>query len=305
MTGQALLTLTSIVVLVFLLVRIIPGDPVKVILGVEYTDEKAQALRTELNLDKSIPEQFGGYIAALFRGDLGDSTAQRGRSVVDVIFEALPTTLSVVVTGIILGVIAGVALGLLAAISKRKGVDLAVRTWGMLSFSVPTFLAGLLLIFVFSLTLGWLPAGGWPNRWPDNFAYLLLPGVALSSHLATTIARTVRQGAIDASGQQYMEAALARGLPTRTLNFRHILPNSILPVLTLVGISFGTLLTGAIIVEAVFGIPGIGSEMTRAVARRDYPVVQGIALLTGVTVVLSSYLVEIAYTFVDPRARTL
>jgi peptide/nickel transport system permease protein len=102
-----------------------------------------------------------------------------------------------------------------------------------------------------------------------------------------------------------MEAALARGLPARILNFRHILPNSILPVLTLVGISFGTLLTGAIIVEAVFGIPGIGSEMTRAVGRRDYPVVQGIALLTGVTVVLSSYLVEIAYTFVDPRARTL
>lgn len=305
MTGQALLTLSSIVVLVFLLVRIIPGDPVKVILGVEYTDEKAQALRTELNLDKSIPEQFVSYIAGLFRGDLGESTAQRGRSVVDVIFEALPTTMSVVVTGIIFGIIAGVSLGLLAAISKRKGVDLVVRTWGMLSFSVPTFLAALLLIFVFSLTLGWLPAGGWPNQWPANFAYLLLPGIALSSHLATTIARTVRQGALDASGQQYMEAALSRGLPARILNFRHILPNSILPVLTLVGISFGTLLTGAIIVEAVFGIPGIGSEMTRAVGRRDYPVVQGIALLTGVTVVLSSYLVEIAYTFVDPRARTL
>ena len=305
MTGQALLTLSSIVVLVFLLVRIIPGDPVKVILGVEYTDEKAQALRTELNLDKSIPEQFVSYIAGLFRGDLGESTAQRGRSVVDVIFEALPTKMSVVVTGIIFGIIAGVSLGLLAAISKRKGVDLMVRAWGMLSFSVPTFLAALLLIFIFSLTLGWLPAGGWPNEWPANFAYLLLPGIALSSHLATTIARTVRQGALDASGQQYMEAALARGLPARILNFRHILPNSILPVLTLVGISFGTLLTGAIIVEAVFGIPGIGSEMTRAVGRRDYPVVQGIALLTGVTVVLSSYLVEIAYTFVDPRARTL
>jgi len=305
MTGQALLTLASIVVLVFLLVRLIPGDPVKVILGVEYTPEKAEALRAQLNLDKSIPEQFGTYIAGLFRGDLGESTSQRGRSVVEVIFDALPTTMSVVVTGILIGVIVGISLGLYAAISKRKGVDLAIRTWGMLSFSVPTFLVALLLIFVFALNFGWLPAGGWPNTWPENLPYLILPGIALSAHLSTTIARTVRQGAIDVMGQQYMEAAAARGLPAKTLNIRHILPNSILPVLTLVGISFGTLLTGAIIVEAVFGIPGLGAEMTRAVGRRDYPVVQGIALVTGFTVVLSSYVVEIAYTLVDPRARTL
>lgn len=305
MTGQALLTLASIVILVFLLVRLIPGDPVKVILGVEYTPEKAEALRSELNLDRSILEQFVNYVGGLLRGDLGDSTAQRGRSVLDVIFEALPTTMAVVLTGIVIAVIVGVTLGLVAAISRRKGVDLAVRTWAMLSFSVPTFLVGLLLILVFSLSFGWLPPGGWPNRWPDNLAYLLLPGLALSAHLTTTIARTVRQGAIDASGQQYMEAAAARGLPSRVLNLRHLLPNSILPVLTLVGISFGTLLTGAIIVEAVFGIPGVGAEMIRAVGRRDYPVVQGVALVTGFVVVLSSYVVEIAYTLVDPRARTL
>src|SRR5690606_10564023 len=170
---------------------------------------------------------------------------------------------------------------------------------------VPTFLVALLLIFVFALTLNLLPAGGWPGSWPDNLKFLILPGIALSAHLTTMIARTVRQGAIDAQGMQFMEAASARGLPARILNIRHVLPNSVLPVLTLVGVSFGALLTGAIIVEAVFGIPGLGAEMSRAVSRRDYPVVQGVALVTAVIVVVSGYLVEIAYTLIDPRARTL
>lgn len=305
MTAQAALTLAAIVILVFLLVRLIPGDPVKVILGVQYTPEKAESLRTQLNLDGSIPEQFGEYLAALLRGDLGDSSAQRGRGVTEIIADSLPTTLALVFAGILIAVVVGITCGLLAAMTRRPAIDVTVRTGGMLAFSVPTFLVGLVLIYVFSLLLGWLPAGGWPNSWPANLAYLILPGIALSVHLATMITRTVRQGAIDASGQQYIEAATARGLSPRRLNLRHILPNSLLPVLTLVGISFGTLLTGAIIVEAVFGIPGLGVEMTRAVARRDYPVIQGIALVTGFGVVLSSYIVELAYTFIDPRARTL
>jgi peptide/nickel transport system permease protein len=305
MTGQAVITLFAVVVLVFLLVRLIPGDPVRVILGIEYTPEAAAALRAELHLDGSLPEQFAAYIGGLLRGDLGESTAQRGRSVVDVIAESFPTTMSLVITAIALAVVVGITLGLLAGITKNRGVDLAVRTWSMLSFSVPTFLVALLLIFVFALTLGLLPAGGWPGAWPDNIPFLVLPGIALSAHLSTMIARTVRQGAVDVQGLQFMEAATARGLPARILTFRHILPNSVLPVLTLVGISFGALLTGAIIVEAVFGIPGLGAEMSRAVSRRDYPVVQGIALVTAVTVVVSGYVVEIAYTLIDPRARTL
>jgi peptide/nickel transport system permease protein len=305
MTGQAVITLFAVVVLVFLLVRLIPGDPVRVILGIEYTPEAAAALRAELHLDGSLPEQFAAYIGGLLRGDLGESTAQRGRSVVDVIAESFPTTMSLVITAIALAVVVGITLGLLAGITKNRGVDLAVRTWSMLSFSVPTFLVALLLIFVFALTLGLLPAGGWPGVWPDNIPFLVLPGIALSAHLSTMIARTVRQGAVDVQGLQFMEAATARGLPARILTFRHILPNSVLPVLTLVGISFGALLTGAIIVEAVFGIPGLGAEMSRAVSRRDYPVVQGIALVTAITVVVSGYVVEIAYTLIDPRARTL
>jgi peptide/nickel transport system permease protein len=305
MSGQALLTVFIVVVLVFLLVRIIPGDPVRVILGTEYSPESAAALSEQLNLNKSIPEQFFLYVGGLFRGDLGESTSQSGRSVIDIIGGALPATAAVALTGIVFGVIVGVILGLLAAISRRRGVDLTVRTWSMLTFSVPAFLVGLLLILVFSLNLAWLPAGGWPGTWPENFAYLVLPGIALSTTMSTLITRTVRQSAIDAQGQQFMEAAFMRGLPGRVLTLKHVLPNSLLPVLTLVGISFGTLLTGAIIVESVFGIPGLGSEMSQAVSRRDYPVIQGIALISALVVVVSGYVVEIAYTFIDPRARTL
>jgi peptide/nickel transport system permease protein len=305
MTGQAFLTIAVVVVLVFLLVRIIPGDPVKVILGIQYSDDKAAILRGQLNLDRSIPEQFFLYVEGLLRGDLGDSTAQPGRTVGDIVASALPPTAAVAVTGIVLGVLVGVALGLIAGISRRRGVDLAVRTWSMLSFSVPAFLVALLLILGFALNLGWLPAGGWPGRWPDNIPYLILPGIALSLGMSTLVTRTVRQAAIDTQERQFMEAAFMRGLPGRVLNLRHILPNSLLPVLTLIGISVGTLLTGAIVVESVFGIPGLGMEMSAAVSRRDYPVIQGIALTSAIAVVVSGYIIEIAYTLVDPRARTL
>ncbi|MGC5171735.1 ABC transporter permease [Micromonospora sp. DT81.3] len=305
MTGQALLTIAVVVVLVFLLVRLIPGDPVRVILGSEYSPEEAAELASQLNLDKSVPEQFLLYVGGLFRGDLGESTSQPGRSVADIIGDALPATAAIALAGIVIGVTVGIILGLLAALTRRRGVDLAVRTSSMITFSTPAFLVGLLLILVFSLTLGWLPAGGWPGTWPENFAYLILPGVALSTTMSTLVTRTVRQSAIDSQGQQYMEAAFMRGLPARVLTMKHTLPNSLLPVLTLIGISFATLLTGAIIVESVFGIPGLGSEMSQAVSRRDYPVIQGIALVSAIVVVISGYVVEIAYTFVDPRARTL
>ena len=302
-TGQSLLTLGSVIVLVFLLVRLIPGDPVKVILGTEATPEAAAALRDQLNLDKPVPEQFLNYVVGLLRGDLGTSVIQRGIPVPEIILGALPTTLSVVVVGMSLAAMVGIFAGMTAARTNRKEVDLGVRIWGMMLFATPTFLIGLLLILVFSVQLSWFPAGGWEASFPAVLGYLVLPGIALSTNMAPTIARAVRQAAVDVSGQQYMEAAVSRGIPSRALAIKHVLPNSLLPVITLMGISFGTLLTGAIIVEAVFGLPGLGAEMTKAVARRDYPVIQGIALISAVAVIVGNFLAELAYTLVDPRAR--
>lgn len=302
--GQSALTLACVIVLVFLLVRLIPGDPVTTILGSETSAEAEAALRAALHLDKPPVQQFVDYVLGLLRGDLGQSAVQRGDSVAAIIAAALPTTLSIVATGMVLSTVVGICLGLAAALTPYKGVDLTIRTIIMLLYATPTFLIGLLLTLVFSIQLGWLPAGGWAGSYPENFPFLVLPGIALSGHLGPIIARTVRQAAIDSSRQLYMEAALSRGLSPATLNFRHILPNSILPVITLLGISFGSLLTGAIIVEAVFGLPGVGSEMTKAVARRDYPVIQGIALMSAFAVIAGNLLAELLYPLADPRART-
>jgi peptide/nickel transport system permease protein len=301
--GQSLLTVAVVAILVFLLVRLVPGDPVTSILGTETTPEAEAALRAELHLDDSILEQFRDYVAALLQGDLGTSALERGTSVMEIITSALPTTLSIVVAAMILATLVGVSLGLAAALSRRRGLDLTVRTAAMLLYATPTFLVALVLILLLSLSLGWFPAGGWAGSWPENFQFLLLPAIALSSHLTPVITRTVRQSAIQASGQQYVEAAYVRGLSPWALKFRHILPNSILPVVTLLGLSFGGLITGAIIVEAVFGLPGLGAEMVKAVGRRDYPVIQGIALVTALAVVIGNLVAEVIYTVVDPRAR--
>jgi peptide/nickel transport system permease protein len=221
----------------------------------------------------------------------------------EIIGRALPTTLSIVLTAMLLATLVGVGLGLAAALSPRRGLDVSVRTGAMVLYSTPTFLVALVLILVLSLSLGWFPAGGWAGSWPANLPFLVLPAVALSAHLTPVITRTVRQSAIQADGQQFVEAAYVRGLSSRALTFRHILPNSILPVVTLLGLSLGGLITGAIIVEAVFGLPGLGAEMVKAVSRRDYPVIQGIALVTAVAVVVGNMLAEVVYTLVDPRAR--
>jgi peptide/nickel transport system permease protein len=301
--GQSLLTLASVVVLVFLLARIIPGDPVTTILGSETSPEAEAALREELQLDLPLFEQFANYVGGLLVGDLGQSAVQRGETVASIVGASLPTTLAIVATGMLISTLVGIAAGLYAALSTMRGVDIAIRSAVMLLYATPTFLVALLLVLVFAIRLGWFPAGGWAGSYPANFWYLVLPGVALSSHLGPVIARTVRQAAIGASGQLYVEAAISRGLSTSVINLRHILPNSLLPIITILGISFGSLLTGAIIVEAVFGLPGLGSEMTKAVARRDYPVIQGIALLSACAVIVGNLLAEIVYSLVDPRAR--
>ena len=301
--GQSVLTVAVVAVLVFLLARLVPGDPVATILGSESTPEAEAALREELKLDAPVLEQFGDFVAGLFRGDLGQSAIQRGLPVGTLIARTLPTTLAIVLAAMLISSVVGVSLGILAALTKRRAVDTTVRVWVMLLYATPTFLIALVLVLIVSIQLGLLPAGGWPGSWPANLQFLILPAVALSGHLIPNITRTVRQAAIQASQQQFVEAALARGLAPRTLSIKHILPNSLLPVVTLLGLSFGGLLTGAIIVEAVFGLPGLGSEMTKAVARRDYPVIQGIALLTACAVIIGNLLAEIAYTLVDPRAR--
>jgi peptide/nickel transport system permease protein len=301
--GQSVITVIGVTILTFCLVRFIPGNPVATLLGSQSTPAAVARLTKEYHLNEPFVQQFGDFFVGLLHGNLGNSLIQ-GTPVLSIITQALPVTLAVVFLGLAIGVLGGVILGLAAALTKRRGIDTGVRVWAMIMTTTPTFLVALLFILFFALDLKIFPAGGWVGHYPQNFAYLVLPSIAMSlPTIAPQTARTVRRGALDVADQQFMEAARSRGISERSLIWRHVLPNSVLPVITLVGISFGGLLTGAIFAEAVFDLPGLGAQMTNAVQARDYPVIQGIALVTAVGVIIGNLVAEIVYTFVDPRAR--
>jgi peptide/nickel transport system permease protein len=300
---HALVVALFVVLVTFVLVRAVPGDPALAILGKKAPPAALEALRNELHTNDSLPQQFAQYMGGLMRGDLGDSIVQQGNSVMSIVGDTLPVTLAVIAGGLLTSVAIGIPLGLLAALSRRTGVDASVRAVTVLLISTPTAFLALVLLLMFALNLDWLPAGGWGDGWPDNLRYLVLPSLALAGGLAPFIARTVRQTVLDVAGRPFVEAALARGIPERAITRKHILPNSLLPVLTLLGINIGLLVTGAVVVEAVFDIPGIGSELVTAMGDRDYPLIQGIAIATALVVVLGNLLADAAYVLVDPRTR--
>jgi peptide/nickel transport system permease protein len=299
--AQLFVVAVIVVLLTFLMVRVVPGDAVDAISGTHGTDASRAALRAELHLDDSLAQQFTAYIGGLAQGDLGKSLVQQGRDVDAIIAARLPVTLSVIAGTIVLGCLIAIPLGLLAALAPWRGTDSGVRTLLSLLLACPPFFIGLLLILGPALALGWFPAGGWPGAWPENVKYMVLPSLALAGFLVPQVARSVRQAALDAKREQWYEAALARGLSSRTLALRHVLANSLLPVVTLVGINIGALIAGAVVVEAVFGLPGIGQELLSAINQRDYPLIQGIVIVTALVVVLSNLLADIAYRIVDPR----
>lgn len=301
--GQALVVCAFVVLVTFLLVRLVPGDPVVAVSGQRASPEVQAAMRAQLHLDDPLPQQFAAFVGDLARGDLGNSLIQRGRPVTEIIAETFPVTFSVVLGCMLIAVLVGVPLGLLAALVRKPGVDGGVRAGTTLLLATPPFFLGLLLLLVVSLRWGWLPAGGWAGRWPANLEYVILPSVALSGALIPLIVRTVRQAARDAGDEQWAEATIARGLSPLRVAFAHILPNSLLPLITLLGYTAGALLGGAVVVESVFGLPGIGQEMVNAVNLRDYPVIQGIAMLAAFSVVALNLLTDLLYTVADPRTR--
>ncbi|MFL6163831.1 MAG: ABC transporter permease [Jatrophihabitantaceae bacterium] len=292
-----------VVVLTFVLVRVAPGNTVTALTGNRGTAASHAALRARLGLDDPLLTQFWHYVNGLFHGDLGSSLVQQGRPVSAIIGDTLPVTLSLIVATIVVSAAIGVPLGLLAAINPVRGSDLTVRVGLSLLLASPPFFLGLLLIIGPALAWGWAPAGGWPAAWPDAVRYLMLPSLALAGYLVPILARTVRQVAADTMREQWYEAAIARGLSRFTVISRHLLPNSLLPVITLLALNAGALVAGAVVVEAVFGLPGIGQELITSIQQRDYPCVQGIALVTALIVVACNLIADVLYQFVDPRTR--
>ncbi|MCE1173850.1 MAG: ABC transporter permease [Propionibacteriales bacterium] len=301
--GQIIFVLVGVVVVTFSMLRLIPGDPARLILGKFATPDSVAELRHEMGLDKPILTQFTDMVVGLFQGKLGVSLVSRTQTVNELIGPAFLNTMGVVAVSLAISLVIGISVGIIGGIRRNDAFDRWLQGLMVVLLSTPPFMFGMLLLLL-ALRTKIAPVGGWNHTPFDSVKYIWLPALALSIALAPVIARSLRQSIRETFAQDFVEAAIARGLPRRQVVLRHVLPNSLLPIVGLIGYSLGGLIGGAVVVEVVFNIPGIGARMMAAVGARDFPVVQGIALVSAVTVIFFNALADAAYWLIDPRTRT-
>ena len=293
-------------VIVFGVLRLIPGDPVDVMMGADQVDAQTrQALRHELGLDLSLPHQYLRWVGRVGRGDLGRSVRNR-ESVIALIADKLPKTLLLTAASSLVALVVALPLGILAAVRRNTGADYAAMVFALLGVSVPNFFLGILLVLAFAVGLGWLPSQGYASlvmQPVQALQYLLLPALTLGLAMAGVVTRMVRSSVLEAIGQDYVRTARAKGLSERGVVWKHALKNALIPTVTVVGLQFGTLLGGAVVVEQVFSWPGIGWLVVQSIFARDYPVVQGVTLVVGVLFVVINTTVDVMYSVLDPRVR--
>lgn len=289
-----LLVLTLVV---FIMVRLAPGDPVQNMLGLEVSQDMIDAERERLGLNDPYIVQYGRFLGELVRGDLGTSIVTKN-AVLDELIERYPNTLILAVGGITVGTLIGVLFGIIAAINHNRFWDNVIMVISMLNVSTPSFFLAMLFMLVFTIHLGWLPSIGLstPSHW-------VLPVLTLGLQAVGFIARTTRSSMLDVINQDYIRTSRSRGIPNRVVVYGHALKNALIPVLTAVGLRFGSLLAGAALVEAVFSIKGVGRFLVDSVSKQDYPAVQGAVLVLATTFVLVNTAVDIIYAAVDPRIK--
>ncbi len=295
--GAALIVVLGVCTLVFLLLHLVPGDPVDAMLGESARPADRAELRRALGLDRPLMTQYAAYLSGLARLDLGRSF-QDQRPVTEVLAERLPATLELAGAALLLALILAIPLGVLAARFRGRPVDSAAMGFSLIGISIPNFWLGPLLILVFSLQLGWTPVSG-----RDGPLSLVLPAITLGTALAAILARMVRASVLEVLGEDYIRTARAKGLGEMAVLYRHALRNAWLPVLTLIGLQLGALLGGAVITETVFAWPGVGSLLIEAIRARDYPLVQGCVLLISLTYVVVNTATDMVYAWIDPRIR--
>lgn len=293
----ALIVVLGVSTLVFLLIHIVPGDPVQVMLGETAQPADAEALRNALGLNLPLHVQWLNFMGNLAVLDLGASLHTQ-RDIVSLLLERMPATLLLACASLLIAMVIALPLGILAAIRRGSRWDLGAMTFSMLGISIPGFWLGPLLIMVFSLWLNWFPVSG-----RAGISSLVLPAVTLGTALAALLARMVRAALLEVLQEDYIRAARARGLSTAVVVLRHGLPNAALPIITVLGMQFGGLLAGAVITETIFSWPGIGQLTVEAIQRRDYPVVQACVLLISLGYVGVNLLTDLAYAALDPRVR--
>lgn len=293
--GLAVPTLLGVTLIVFLLVRLIPGDPARVISGLLASEEEVQRLRVGLGLDRPIYVQYVIFLDRLARGDLGLSAATRAPVIEEIAFRMKPTAL-LAVSSITLATAVGLAAGIVSATRQYSALDYLVMSVALFGVSIPVFWLGLMLMLLFSVYLQWLPAGGYGGP-----AHFVLPTVALAAFSVAIIARMTRSSLLETLNQDYVRTAHSKGVPHRGVILGHALKNALIPVITVIGLQFGTLLGGAILTETTFAWPGMGRLLVSAIAARDYAVIQGIVLAFAVIFTLVNLAVDLLYAYVDPR----
>jgi peptide/nickel transport system permease protein len=303
--AYSVVVMFGVLIVVFALVHLVPGDPVRIALGTRYTPEAYNALRAASGLNRPIAEQFLHYVGSALHGDLGVSF-RNGDPVTVTLLERLPATLSLAAVGIVIALLISVPAGVGAALREGRLSDAIVRIASQFGVSIPDFWMGILLIGLFATTLGWLPTSGYQPLLGDPVGWLrhvILPGLTVGIVAGAIMTRYIRSAVLDVASMDYVRTARSKGLPPRVVTFRHIVRNAMIPVLTITGIQLATILGGVIVVEVVFAWPGVGRLTYTAVAARDYPLIQGAVLLIAALFLLINLVVDMLYALVDPRIR--
>jgi peptide/nickel transport system permease protein len=297
---QMIPTLVVLLILIFLMIRLIPGDPAVTMLGIMATADRVEELRHHLGLDQPWPVQFAIYVGNLAHGDLGTSILVRA-PVSDLVKQRLPLTLFLVAYAMLLALLMIVPLALLAAVKRDKLVDQIIRGFSVLMIVTPGFWIGILLLILLGVRLPIFPVGGAgrsPADWPY---YLFLPALTMALHVAAVLARNLRDALLTTMNAEHVYVARAKGLSPQRVLLNHVLRNAMISTVTLFGLYVGWLVGGSVIIESVFALPGMGSMMIQAILGRDYQVVQGFTLIYAILVSLVYLVTDIAYSFVDPR----
>jgi peptide/nickel transport system permease protein len=294
----ALPVVWAVVTLVFLLIHIVPGDPVRNALGENATPEQIAELKQQLGLDLPLARQYGDYWLGILRGDLGVSLVNPADRVLEKILARYPATIELAFAGLFVAILIAIPLGVTAGANQGSLIDNLASVTALLGISTPGFVLGPLLILLFAIKLDWLPVSG---RYGPQ--YLILPAITLGSALSAFLTRMVRSSVIEELNEDYVRTARAKGLSERKVIYKHVLKNGLIPVVTVIGLQFGVLLAGAIITETIFSWPGLGRLTIDAINSRDYPMVQGCILMIALTYIVANLLTDLAYRLLDPRIK--
>jgi peptide/nickel transport system permease protein len=307
-SAQAIGVVILVSMIVFAVMRLLPGDPIMILsgTGTEALSPTEEArLRHELGLDQALPVQYYHWIAGILQGDWGTSTRTGGPVWQDLASRA-PTTIQLAIFGWILAVSIGLSAGVVSAVNRGRSFDTAASLFAMFGIAMPDFWLAILLIYFFALQLGWLPAVGYVSPSTDlrqSLVHLLMPALALGLHEAAVIMRQTRSSMLEVLFQDYIRVARAKGTPQRVIIWVHALRNAALPIVTIMGLRFGRLVGGTVVVESIFGLPGLGRLAVQSIVMRDYLALQGVVLLTATSIVVINLLTDLLYAWLDPRIR--